>query len=62
MDRFKCHGGLVVEEMKLSEHLSVDTAGKVVGFVDLGSCTPEEQERLLSNHDLVAMFVPLVGC
>lgn len=48
--------------MKLSEHLSVDTAGKVVGFVDLGSCTPEEQERLLSNHDLVAMFVPLVGC
>lgn len=25
---FKCQGGLVVDEMKLSEHLSVSTAGK----------------------------------
>lgn len=61
MKPFKCHGGLVIDEMKLSEHLSVDTAGKVAGFVDLGPYTPQEEERLLSDHGLVVMFVPLVG-
>ncbi|KAM7296801.1 hypothetical protein ISCGN_021956 [Ixodes scapularis] len=61
MKPFKCHGGLVIDEIKLSEHLSVDTAGKVAGFVDLGPYTPQEEERLLSDHGLVVMFVPLVG-
>ncbi|KAH6929222.1 hypothetical protein HPB50_025016 [Hyalomma asiaticum] len=61
MDTFKCQGGLIVDEMSLSEHLSVDTAGKITGFVDLGPYTPKDQTRLLSNHGLVVMFVPLVG-
>lgn len=61
MDPFRCHGGLIIDEMKLSEHLSVDTAGKVAGFVDIGPYTPQEQKHVLADHGLVVMFVPLVG-
>lgn len=61
MDSFKCHGGLGIEEVKLSEHLSSDTAGKVAGFVDLRPYTPKEEKHVLSNHGLVVMFVPLTG-
>ncbi|KAH6947323.1 hypothetical protein HPB50_018381 [Hyalomma asiaticum] len=61
MDTFKCQGGLIVDEMSLSVHLSVDTSGKITGFVDLGLYTPKDQACLLSNHGLVVMFVPLVG-
>ncbi|XP_075730966.1 transposable element P transposase isoform X2 [Rhipicephalus microplus] len=61
MDRFKCQGDIVIDEMKLSEHLSVNTAGKVNGFVDLGTYTPEEQKQLPCDHGLVVMFVPLIG-
>ncbi|KAH9371751.1 hypothetical protein HPB48_021032 [Haemaphysalis longicornis] len=61
MDPFRCHGGLIIDEMKLSEHLSVDTAGKVAGFVDIGLYTPQEQKHVLADHGLVVMFVPLVG-
>lgn len=61
MDPFKCHGGLVFDELKLSEHLSIKTAGKVNGFVDLGPYTPPEQKHLPCNRGLVVMFVPLVG-
>lgn len=60
MDPFRCHGGLIIDEMKLSEHLSVDTAGKVSGFVDLGPYTPQEQKHVLADHGLVVTFVPLV--
>lgn len=46
--------------MKLSEHLSVSTEGKIDGFVNLGQYTPKDQESLPCNHGLV-LFVPLVG-
>ncbi|KAH7954180.1 hypothetical protein HPB49_016122 [Dermacentor silvarum] len=46
--------------MKLSEHLSVTTGGKIEAFVDLGAYTPEDQKTLPCNHGL-GMFVPLVG-
>ncbi|KAL1486116.1 hypothetical protein MTO96_047097 [Rhipicephalus appendiculatus] len=61
MDAFKCQGGVIVDEISLSEHLSVDTAGKIAGFADLGQYTPHDQAHPLSNHGLVVMFVPLVG-
>lgn len=61
MDQFKRRGGIVIDEMKLSEHLSVTTGAKIEGFVDLGPYTPEEQKTLPCNHGLVVMFVPLVG-
>ncbi|KAH7960047.1 hypothetical protein HPB49_016702 [Dermacentor silvarum] len=61
MDPFKCQGGIVIDEIKLSEHLSVDTAGRVSGFVDLGAYTPKEEKQLPCDHGLVVMFVPLTG-
>ncbi|KAH7938027.1 hypothetical protein HPB49_019372 [Dermacentor silvarum] len=36
MDEFSCHGGLIVDEMKLSEHLSVNSEGHIDGFVNYG--------------------------
>lgn len=61
MKPFKCHAGLVIDEMKLSENLSVNTAEKVAGFVDLGPYTVKKDERLLFDQGLVVMFLPLVG-
>ncbi|KAH9381980.1 hypothetical protein HPB48_000974 [Haemaphysalis longicornis] len=61
MDPFRCHGVLIIDEMKLTEHLPVDTAGKVAGFVDIGPSTPQEQKNVVADHGLVVMLVPLVG-
>lgn len=61
LDELHRHGGIIIDEMKLSEHLSVTSGAKVEGFVDLGAFTPEEQKSLPCNHGLVVMFVPLVG-
>lgn len=61
LDVFHRHGGIVVDEMKLAEHLSVTTGAKIEGFVDLGPYTPEKEKTLPCNHGLVVMFVPMVG-
>ncbi|KAM7304383.1 hypothetical protein ISCGN_014283 [Ixodes scapularis] len=61
LDEFHRHGGLIIDEMKLSEHLSVTTGAEIEGFVNLGPYTPDEQKTLPCNHGLVVMFVPLVG-
>lgn len=61
LDELHRHGGIVIDEMKLSEHLSVSSGAKVEGLVDLGAYTPKEQKSLPCNHGLVVMFVPLVG-
>ncbi|KAH9384183.1 hypothetical protein HPB48_026176 [Haemaphysalis longicornis] len=61
LDNMHRHGGIIIDEMKLSEHLSVSTEGKIYGFVDLGKYTPKNQESLPCNHGLVVLFVPLVG-
>lgn len=50
MDEFKRHSGLIVNEMKLSECLSVGAAGKVEGFVDLRSFTPDSQKHIPLDH------------
>ncbi|KAH7971849.1 hypothetical protein HPB52_003472 [Rhipicephalus sanguineus] len=39
MDKFDCHGGLVYDEMKLSENINVKVSGELTGFVDLGPFT-----------------------
>lgn len=39
MDKFDCHGGLVYDEMKLSENINVKVSGELTGFVDLGPLT-----------------------
>lgn len=61
MDEFKCHGGLIVDEMKLSECLNVGAGGKVEGLVDLGKFTPESDKHLPCDHGLVIMFQPVTG-
>ncbi|KAH7941087.1 hypothetical protein HPB49_009959 [Dermacentor silvarum] len=61
LDELHRHGGIIIDEMKLAEHLSVTSGAKIEGFVDLGAYTPKGQESLPCNHGLVVMFVPLVG-
>ncbi|XP_077496128.1 uncharacterized protein LOC144107018 [Amblyomma americanum] len=61
MDNFSRHGGLIVDEMKLSEHLSVTTAGHVDGFVDLGAFSSSEDKHAVCDHGMVIIFVPFVG-
>lgn len=61
IDPYKRHGGLVIDEVKLSEHLSVKKAGVIEGFVDLGKYTSADQQHVPSDHGMVILFVPLVG-
>lgn len=61
MDTFKRHGGLLVDEMKLSEHFSMEKSGKLRGFVDLGPFTPAKDANLPCDHGMVVMFVPFAG-
>lgn len=61
MDSFQCHGGLLIDEIKLSENLSVDSNGTIEGFVDLGKFTPESERSLTCDHGLVIMFQPFTG-
>ncbi|KAG0444770.1 hypothetical protein HPB47_013396 [Ixodes persulcatus] len=59
MDNCKCHGGLVIDEMKLSECFSVGSGGKVEGLVDLGKFTTQSDKHVPCDHGLVIMFQPL---
>lgn len=61
MEVFKRHGGLIVDEMKLSENLSVDARGRIQGFVDVGSYSQQSDRHLQCDHELDVMYVPLVG-
>ncbi|KAH6939140.1 hypothetical protein HPB50_016112 [Hyalomma asiaticum] len=61
MDNFKRHGGLLVDEMKLSENLAVTSGALIEGFVDLGSFTPDSDKHAVCDHGMVICFVPFVG-
>lgn len=61
MDHFKKHGGLLVDELKLSEHLCVKSTGHIEGFVDLGDYTTKADKGVQSDHGMVILFVPFVG-
>lgn len=43
MDEFERHGGILIDEMKLSENLKVTNSGFIEGFVDLGAYTSLDQ-------------------
>ncbi|KAM7289328.1 uncharacterized protein ISCGN_029458 [Ixodes scapularis] len=58
MDDFSCHGGLVIDELKLSEHLDVKSNGGIEGFVDLGEQSPSDQKGILADHGMVVLFQP----
>lgn len=61
MDTFRKHSGLLVDELKLSEHMCVKTAGHFEGFVDLGDHTSFTDKGVKSDHAMVILFVPFVG-
>ncbi|KAH6920460.1 hypothetical protein HPB50_028552 [Hyalomma asiaticum] len=61
MDKFSCHGGLVFDEVKLSENISGKPSGELTGFVDLGPFTEDSTKSTTSDHGLVVMFQPFQG-
>lgn len=61
MEEYACHGGIIVDEMHLSEHLSVTTTGHTDGFVDLGSFTSPKDKHTPRDHGIVSISVPLIG-
>ncbi|XP_077491439.1 uncharacterized protein LOC144102047 [Amblyomma americanum] len=60
MSTFSRRGGLLVDELKLSEHLNVTSSGHIEGFVDMGSFT-EGGESVPCDHGMVVMFIPFTG-
>ncbi|KAH8029731.1 hypothetical protein HPB51_003566 [Rhipicephalus microplus] len=61
MSDLERHGGLLVDEMKLSEHFNVTASGQIQGFVDLGEFTKPEDKYQQCDHGMVIMFVPFAG-
>ncbi|XP_049520642.1 uncharacterized protein LOC125944316 [Dermacentor silvarum] len=61
MDEMKRHGGIVVDEMKLSAHLDMQSSTHIEGFVDLGKFTDASERHEKADHGLVIMFQPFVG-
>ncbi|KAG0423916.1 hypothetical protein HPB47_000328 [Ixodes persulcatus] len=61
IDNSMCHGELLIDEIKLSEHLSVGQGGKLEGFVDLADYTTEKEKHLMCDHGLVLLFQPFGG-
>ncbi|KAH7985711.1 hypothetical protein HPB52_025453 [Rhipicephalus sanguineus] len=57
MDTFSCHGGLVLDEIKLSEDLNVKSSGDIEGFVDLGDHTTD-QKGVFADQGMVVMLQP----
>lgn len=55
------HGGLVLDELKLSEHLTVAASGLLQGFVDLDKFTPPELRAVPADHGLLLVFQPFMG-
>ncbi|XP_077486834.1 uncharacterized protein LOC144098205 [Amblyomma americanum] len=54
MDEFSLRGGIVFDEMKISEHLDVKSTGELEGFVDLAQFTPDSQKDQLSDHGMAS--------
>ncbi|XP_077492412.1 uncharacterized protein LOC144103617 [Amblyomma americanum] len=61
LDGIRRHGGLLIDEMKLSAHLDMTTSTHIEGFVDLGQFSDHRDKYTKADHGLVIMFQPLVG-
>ncbi|KAH7933874.1 hypothetical protein HPB49_018592 [Dermacentor silvarum] len=61
MDEFQRHGGLLIDEMKLSESLKVTSSGFIEGFVDLGKYTSLDQSTQTCDNGLVVLYQPFSG-
>ncbi|KAH7948773.1 hypothetical protein HPB49_002143 [Dermacentor silvarum] len=55
------HGGILLDEMKLSENLPVDQYGQVKGLVDLGQFSTGSASSVMADHALVVIFQPFTG-
>lgn len=62
MTEFERHGTIMVDECKItpSKHFDKNRL-EVIGFVDLGDYTPNNQQNQLGDHVLVFMFQSFVG-
>nr|XP_050031690.1 uncharacterized protein LOC126527888 [Dermacentor andersoni] len=60
MSTFRRRGGLLVDELNLSEHLKVTSSGHIEGFIDMGPFT-EIGESFPCDHGMEVMFVPFTG-
>ncbi|KAH7967029.1 hypothetical protein HPB49_021518 [Dermacentor silvarum] len=61
MDVYSRHGGLFIDEIKLSEHLNVKSAGHIEGFVVLRDHTPADQKNVLADNGMVVLFQPFTA-
>lgn len=61
IDPYHRHDDILIDEMKLSENLTVNSQGKVDGFVDLGKYSSPGQEGAQCDHGLVILFQPFTG-
>lgn len=61
LDVWKKHGGLIINKLKLSEHLSLKNSGTIEGFVDLGPFTISKGKGVPCDHGMVILFVPFQG-
>lgn len=61
MTELELHGGLVIDEMKLSESISLQPSGHAEGFVDLGPYTTDNQKGVPADHGMVLLFQPFRG-
>lgn len=57
MDACSCHGGLVFDEIKLSENIDVKVSGELSGLMDLSPFS-EDNDSTVSDHELVIMYQP----
>lgn len=61
IDPYHRHGGTLVDEVKLSESLTVNSKGQADGFVDLGKYSLPGQEGVQCDYGLVILFEPFTG-
>ncbi|KAL3244636.1 hypothetical protein MRX96_018619 [Rhipicephalus microplus] len=60
LDEMKRHGGILVDEMKLSAHLDMKSSTYIEGFVDLGKFTDAAERQKEADQGQVIMFKPFV--
>ncbi|XP_075725982.1 uncharacterized protein LOC142767684 [Rhipicephalus microplus] len=61
MNEMNRHGGLVIDQMKLSTHLDLKSSMDIEGFVNPGQFTGAQDKHTKADHGLVVMFQPFVG-
>ncbi|KAL3228341.1 hypothetical protein MRX96_024002 [Rhipicephalus microplus] len=61
INKLNRHGGLVIDEMKLSTHLDLKSSIDIEGFVNLGQFTGAKDKHTKADHGLVVMLQPFVG-